>query len=486
MNIFSNFHTLFNIIEKWFIVYVALDNGLQFMLLAIGYFALQGKRGRVSKAEVETLIKSPLVPGVSILAPAYNEELTICDCVRSMLRLRHPNHEVIIINDGSTDRTLDLLVEEFRLYRSSRIPSSDLPSARVHAVYESLESTRLVVIDKENGGKADSLNAGLNYSRMPLIGAVDADSIIERDALIGVSTPFLEDYDNTVASGGIVRVVNGCTVEHGQVRNIAAPSSLLARFQVVEYLRAFLGGRVALSHINCLMLISGAFGLFKREAVMRAGGFWIKTVGEDMELVIRLHRQVGENGKRARIVFVPEPVCWTQVPEKMSVLKRQRNRWQRGAMESMFRHRDMIGKRKWGSLSVFGLPYFVLFELFGPVVELAGYAFTIIGLLCKLIVPLIAFQFFVVSVLFSLFLSLSAIVLEELTTRRYPSVKDLFALLWAAFLECLFYRQATAIWRCKGILDFIRRQKQWGKMDRQSFDKAIAQQRLAGKGVAAA
>lgn len=471
---FSEFSKLFTIIEKWFIVYVALDNAMQFMLLAIGYFALRGKRGRVSQDEVETLVNSPLVPGVSILAPAHNEELTIRDCVRSMLQLRHPNHEVIIINDGSTDRTLDLLVDEFRLYRSSRIPSSSLRTAPVHAVYESLESTRLVVIDKENGGKADSLNAGLNYSRMPLVGAVDADSIIERDALIGVSTPFLEDPDNTIATGGIVRVVNGCSVEHGKVQKIAAPSSLLARLQVVEYLRAFLGGRVALSYINSLMLISGAFGLFKRDAVMRAGGFWIKTVGEDMELVIRLHRQLTPDGRRPKIVFVPEPVCWTQVPEKMSVLKLQRKRWQRGAIESIFRHRDMIGKRKFGSLSSFGLPYFIAFELFGPVVELAGYVFTIVGLLCKLIVPSIALQFFVVSVLFSLFLSLSAIVLEELTTRRYPSVMDLFSLLWAALLECLFYRQTTAIWRCAGMLDFIRRRKEWGKMDRRSFDKVLA------------
>jgi cellulose synthase/poly-beta-1,6-N-acetylglucosamine synthase-like glycosyltransferase len=465
---FAEISKLFTIVEKWFIFYVSVDNGLQFMLLAIGFFTLKGKRGRLSPPEVETLMKSPLLPGVSILTPAYNEELTICDSVRSMLRLRHPSHEVIVINDGSTDGTLKLLVDEFRLYRSSRIATGSLPSAVVHAVYESLDTIRLVVVDKENAGKADSLNAGLNYSRMPLVGAVDSDSLLERDALIGVSTPFLEDPD-TVATGGIVRVINGCTIKHGLVQQIAAPKSLLARLQVVEYLRAFLGGRVAFSAMNSLMLISGAFGLFKRQALIDAGGFWTSTVGEDMELVIRLHRRKGPNGRRPRIVFVPEPVCWTQVPEKMDVLKRQRNRWQRGAAESLFRHRDLVGKFRWGTLGMFGLPYFVLFELFAPIVELAGYAFTIFGLLFGLIAPYIAMEFFIVSVLFSLFLSLSAIVLEELTTRRYPSVKDLRSLLFAGLIECLFYRQLTALWRTKGMIDFVLKKKGWGKMDRQSF-----------------
>jgi cellulose synthase/poly-beta-1,6-N-acetylglucosamine synthase-like glycosyltransferase len=465
---FEEIAKLFTIVEKWFIFYVSVDNGLQFMLLAIGFFTLHGKRGRLSLPEIDTLMKSPLLPGVSVLTPAFNEELTIRDSVRSMLRLRHPSHEVIVINDGSTDGTLKLLIDEFRLYRSSRVATGTLPSATVHAVYESLDTLRLVVVDKENAGKADSLNAGLNYSRMPLIGAVDSDSLLERDALIGVSTPFLEDPD-TVATGGIVRVINGCTVRHGLVEHIAAPKSMLARLQVVEYLRAFLGGRVAFSAMNSLMLISGAFGLFKRQAVIDAGGFWTSTVGEDMELVIRLHRHKGPNGRHPRIVFVPEPVCWTQVPEKMSVLKRQRNRWQRGATESLFRHRDMMGKPKWGMLGMFGLPYFVLFELFAPVVELAGYVFTIFGLTFGLIAPYIALEFFVMSVLFSLFLSLSAIVLEELTTRRYPSVKDLCSLLFAALIECFFYRQLTAIWRTKGMIDFMLRKKGWGKMDRQTF-----------------
>jgi cellulose synthase/poly-beta-1,6-N-acetylglucosamine synthase-like glycosyltransferase len=467
---------LFYWVEKFFIFYVATDNGLHFLLFGVGFFALYDRHGRGSKLEVETLVKSPLVPGASILAPAYNEELTICDSVRSMLQLRYPKHDVIVINDGSTDKTMQRLISEFRLYRSSRVPSGELPTAKVRAVYESLESANLLVIDKENSGKADALNAGLNYSTMPLVCAVDADSLIERDALIGVVRPFLEDPEHMVAVGGIVRVLDGCAVDRGSVRQVATPSSLLARFQIVEYLRAFLGGRVALSSLNAVLIISGAFGLFKRKHVLAVGGFSLGTVGEDMELVLKLHESLERTGKeRNRIAFIPEPVCWTQVPAKSALLRRQRSRWHRGAMESIVKHWRMIGRKRFGILGMFALPYFIVFELFGPLVELTGLAFTVFGLVVGLIAPNIAVQFFAVSILFNLFLSLSAVVFEELTTRRYPSVKDLFALLVAAFIEGFYYRQLTAWWRTRGLIDYFLRKKGWGTMERKSFQGAGAE-----------
>ena len=458
-----------NAIEQFFLVFVAIDNGLHFLLFGIGFFALQDRRDRGSRSEVESLVKSPLVPGISVIAPAFNEELTICDSVTSMLRLRHPNLEVIVVNDGSTDRTLQVLVESFKLYKSSRLPLGDLASSGVRSVYRSSESDRLVVINKTNGGKADSLNAGLNYSNMPLVCAVDADSLIEKDALIGVVRPFLEDPEHIVAVGGIVRVLDGCEVEDGGIGRISCPRTLLGRFQVVEYLRAFLGGRVALSSLNSVLIISGAFGLFKKEAVIEVGGFSTDTVGEDMELVMRLHKRLRSDGSRNRIVFIPEPVCWTQVPPRMAVLQKQRNRWQRGALESVFRHAGIIGRVRYGALGLFALPYFVVFELLGPPIELFGYAFTLAGLVFRFIEPAIAFQFFTASILFNLFLSLGAIAFEELTTRRYPALKDLFLLLLAALLEGLYYRQLTAWWRTKGILDYILKKRGWGHMERQSF-----------------
>ncbi len=470
MSAWSYFVSLYLWIEMAIIAYLFAINGIYFLLTAAGFFDLRRRSRRLSPREVETLVRSPLVPGVSVLAPAFNEELTITESVRSMLRLRHPNHEVIVINDGSQDETLSRLVEEFRLYRSSRAPSGALPTRSIRAVYESRDPLRLLVIDKENGGKADSLNAGINYARMPLFAAVDADSLIERDGLMGVLQPFLENTE-AVASGGIVRVVNGCRVEHGQVVEVRAPDSLLARFQAIEYLRAFLGGRVAFSCFNSLLVISGAFGLFRRDVVEASGGFALNTVGEDMELVVRLHHLGLGRRRRPIIAFVPEPVCWTEVPESLRVLRRQRNRWQRGAFESIGSHRKLMFARGSGFLGWFGLPYFALFEVFGPVIELAGIIMTLGGFAAGIVDLATVGAFFIVSILFGMALSMAAVLLEEMTVRKYPAPKDLGYLIVAAACEGFGYRQLNMVWQVEGLWDSWRGKTGWGKMERRGFTR---------------
>jgi cellulose synthase/poly-beta-1,6-N-acetylglucosamine synthase-like glycosyltransferase len=457
--------------EMLFIFYVATINLLYIVLTVIGFFALQRFSGRVFRAELNTLQNSALLPGIAVIAPAYNEELSVRDSVRSMLGLRYPDHEVIVVNDGSKDKTLALLIEEFRLYRSSRIPSGVIPTKRVRAVYESRDPIRLLVIDKENGGKADSLNAGINYSRHPLFSAVDSDSLIEPDALFRICKPFLDD-ERTVATGGIIRVVNGCTVERGEVTRVRAPDSILARFQAVEYLRAFLGGRVAFSLMDSLLVISGAFGVFRRDIVLEIGGFETGTVGEDMELVVRLHRHMFETKQDHRVVFVPEPVCWTEVPESLKILKRQRNRWQRGAFESLWRHKKMFFNPRFGAVGLFGFPYFAFFEVLGPIFELLGYFITIVGLISGLIRRDTALLFFIVSLIFGLLLSLTSVLLEEFTLKKYPSARDLRILLGAAVIESLGFRQLTAIWRLQGLIDEMRGKTGWGTMERRGFKKA--------------
>jgi cellulose synthase/poly-beta-1,6-N-acetylglucosamine synthase-like glycosyltransferase len=458
-------------VETLIIYYVVAINLLYLILTVIGFFSLQRFSGRILRAELDTLMNSTTLPGIDVIAPAYNEELSVRDSVRSMLRLRYPEHEVIVVNDGSKDGTLALLMEEFRLYRSSRVPLGSISTKRVRGVYESRDPLRLLVIDKENGGKADSLNAGINYCRHPLFAAVDSDSLIETDALLRIAQPFLDD-DTTIATGGIVRVANGCTVEGGAVTEVRAPGALLARFQAVEYLRAFLGGRVAFSLLNSLLLISGAFGMFRRKIVLEVGGFDTSTVGEDMELVVRMHRHMFEQKRSHRVVFVPEPVCWTEVPESIRVLQRQRNRWQRGSFESLWRHRKMFFNPKFGMVGMLGYPYFVFFELLGPIVELLGYAMTILGLLLGLIRKDTAILFFVVSLLFGLLLSLVSVMLEEFTLRKYPSARDLRILLGAAVLENLGFRQLTAVWRLQGMIDELRGKTGWGKMERRGFKPA--------------
>jgi len=454
------------------IFYMSASNAVYFFLMVLGFFALRSQRARQNPEARAVLLNSPLLPEVSILVPAYNEALTIAQSVRSMLDLNYPHYDVIVINDGSKDETMRVLIDEFHLYKST-CRSGNAITQPVRAVYRSRDPIRLTVVDKANGGKADALNAGLNIARSPLVAAVDSDSLIEEDALLHVVEPFVENPGKVLATGGIVRVVNGCTVERGRVTRVATTSRILPLFQTIEYLRAFLGGRVAFSFLNSLLLISGAFGVFDREAILDAGGFATSTVGEDMELVVRLHRLSREKKKPYLIVFVPEPVCWTEVPESWRVLHRQRNRWQRGTVESLMAHDKMLFHPKCGGPGWFSLPYFVVFEMLGPVVEMAGYVFTVAGIFLGIISVKIALLFFVVSVLFGVLLSMSAVVLEEFTMRRYPSVKDLARLLAAAVLENFGYRQLLTLWRLEGVWDGLRGKRGWGAMERRGFEQHV-------------
>jgi cellulose synthase/poly-beta-1,6-N-acetylglucosamine synthase-like glycosyltransferase len=465
----SSFYHVVNVILDVIIVYAFVSNFNYFVLMALGFFVLRTQRTTEGSVEREPLFKSRLMPAISIIAPAHNEQLSIAQSTRSMLQLEYPEHEVIVVNDGSDDRTLQILIEEFHLYKSARQPLHNLPTAPVTAVYES-QNLKLLVIDKEGGGKSDGLNAAVNYASTPLIAAVDSDSLLESNSLLLVVRPFLED-ESTIAVGGIVRVVNGCTVEHGAVTKVGAPPSLLTKFQVVEYLRAFLGGRVALSYMNSLMLISGAFGLFRCDSVIEAGGFELNSLAEDLELVIRLHRISREKKRDYKIVFVPTPVCWTEVPDSWKNLAIQRKRWQRGGVESMWKHRGMLFNPKFGVVGCFGMPYFLFLEILGPTIEVTGYVITIFGLLIGFISMTTALLFFIGSVLFGTMISISAVLLEEFTTRRYAHPLDLASLIWAALLENFGYRQTNAIWRFGGIFQALgkKKKKVWGKLRRRGF-----------------
>ncbi len=471
MNWWPLFIRFFEIVEYAIVFYVAAINAVYLLLMIIGFVDLRRYPGNLTISERDTLLRSPLVPAVSILAPAYNEAATIGESVRSMLSLRYPRHTVIVINDGSSDETLRILIDRFQLFKSSRQSAGSLPTRAIRGIYEPKVPLPLVVVDKENGGKSDALNAGLNAARTPLVAVVDSDSLLDPDALLLAAKPFLTD-ERTLAAGGIIRVANGCTVEHGIVRRAAVPASWLGRFQIVEYLRAFLGGRVAFSFLRTLLIISGAFGLFRRDALVAVGGFSIATVGEDMELVLRLHRSWREKKADYRIVFVPDPVCWTEVPERWKTLYRQRNRWQRGTVESVLSHARMMLRPRYGVTGVFGLPYFAAFEMAGPAIELLGTILTIAGLAFGLIEPQVAFLFFVVSICFGIFLSLSAVLLEGFTLKRYSSAGDIARLFLTAIIENLGFRQLLAVWRVKGIADALRGKKGWGKMERHGFRPA--------------
>ena len=414
------------------------------------------------------VLGSDVAPTVSILSPAFNEAATIVPSVEACLGLEYANVEVIVVNDGSTDATLQLLRDRFALEAVRPVFDRRISTAKIRGLYRSSVDPGLLVIDKENGGRADALNAGLDLATGDLVCAIDADTLIEPDALQRMVRPFLLS-DDVLAAGGTIRVVNGCAVHDGRVTDIRLPRNVIAGLQVLEYLRAFLIGRLGWNRLGGNLIISGAFGLFRREAVVRAGGYTHDTVGEDIELVVRLRRQGYESGGPTRVDFIPDPVAWTEVPESLRILGSQRDRWHRGLADTLWRHRRLLFNPRYGALGLVGYPYFLFIEFFAPVLEGLGLA----GLLLALIVGAVNFPFallfFLVSYGFGLVLTLFSVLLEEVSYRRYRRVRERLALIGLALVEAFGYRQLTVYWRLRGIVGFLRKRRDWGTMERRGF-----------------
>lgn len=413
---------------------------------------------------------------ISVLVPAFNEEKTILQTVRSLLLVNYGEFEIIVINDGSDDGTLARLIAEYELRPYDRVFKRSLPTGQVRNVYGSLKHPNLVIVDKEKGGKPDALNAGINVSRYPLFCSIDADSLIEEDALLRVVKPFMERPDITVAGGGIVRIVNGCRVRDGRVVDIGLPERSLPILQVVEYLRAFLSGRVGWSALRSLLIISGAFGIYRKDLVIEVGGYTNETDTEDLELVVRLHEHLRRKKQPHRMVFVPDPVCWTECPTTLRVLNRQRNRWHRGLIQTLWRHRRLMFNPRYGVIGMFALPYFLLFETLGPFVEILGYLAVILSWILGILNEEYFVLFLVLAIFYGILLSVAAVLLEEIAFRRYPRWRDLATLLVFGVLENFGYRQLMALVKVKAFFDLLphHRRRRWGKMPREGFDDGTA------------
>lgn len=448
--------------------FFAINTGyLLLLLFASIELNFHNKRKSVDICQGESC---DLVPEVAILVPAYNEKETISSSLSSLQELDYPNLELIVINDGSTDETVKELKKEFKLIPVAREKKEEVTHEEVNQVYKSVSDERILVVDKENGGKADALNAGLNYSRSDLFLAIDADSMVEKESLYRLVEPYMTRDTKVVGIGGIVRVSNGCKIEGSEVKEARIPKKILPSIQVMEYIRAFLFGRTGWSKINSLPIISGAFGLFRTDIVRKVGGYRHETVGEDMDLVVRLHKYMREKGEDYTISFIPDPVCWTQVPSSMKVLSSQRNRWQRGLAEALIYNWKMIANPRYGSIGLLGLPFFLLFELLGPLVEVSGYAVFIVSFLMGWINVPFAILFITLALLYGVLLSVTSLLLEEFTLKRYKKPGDRLKLLGMAFLENFGYRQLHALWRLKGLFDFLRKSGSWGEMTRESME----------------
>ena len=420
-----------------------------------------------------SLVLSPLVPRISIIAPAFNESKSIIDNIRTLLSLYYNNFEVIIVNDGSIDDTFQKIIQVYELVKVNYYFDYRIPCEKIKGVYKSDNPAynRLTVIDKNNGGKADSLNAGINISRNSLIVTIDSDSIIEADSVLKLVKPFLEEKEcKVIGTGGVIRIINSCEVERGHIREIHLPDHILPRLQVLEYTRAFLLGRMAWSQLDGLMLISGAMGMFDRETVIMSGGYSIKTVGEDMELVLRMRRFKAERNEKYEVTYIPDPLCWTEAPSDLKSLRKQRTRWTRGLIESLWTHRKLFMNFKYGRLGVLGYPYWLFLEWMSPLIAFSGFIYTVyLAIAHKLNLPFFLLLFLFVYT-FAVCLSVWAVLFEEITFHKYPRKKDVLRLLVSSLVEPFFYPMHTWF-AVVGNIEAIVGKRGWGKAKRSGFEK---------------
>jgi cellulose synthase/poly-beta-1,6-N-acetylglucosamine synthase-like glycosyltransferase len=460
-------HTLF-----W---YYLASNLAYLIMLIVALKTSAAHQRRLESHRLSWIKESPMAPPITIIAPAHNEESSIRIAVRNLLGLDYPQLEVIVVNDGSEDRTLEEMRQEFQLRQVKAVYVPEAMSAPVRGLYRSGVDARLLVVDKEPGGsKADAVNAGLNAATSPYVCVVDADSVLERDALLRIMVPILADPKRVVAVGGIIRVLNGSEIKAGTLQRVRLPRKSIEVIQVIEYLRAFLIGREAWAQGNMLTIISGAFGLFRTDLVRAVGGYRSRAIGEDFELVVRLHRHLLEKGADYEIRFVPDPMCWTEAPSDLRSLGRQRARWQKGLLDVLWPNRDMLFRPRFGRIGCLALPYLWLFELFAPIVEIAGILTIVLAACLGVLSREFVLQFLIFGYAFATVISLGSVLQEEITYKRYNDWQDVVRLVSYCFLEHFPYRQMHMIWRLQGLWQYLRGDFTWKPLKRKGLESAKA------------
>jgi cellulose synthase/poly-beta-1,6-N-acetylglucosamine synthase-like glycosyltransferase len=447
-------------------------NALYFVLLCFSVLWCRRYKKKVVAQPIDFEALEPLrvlVPPVTLLVPAYNEERVIVQSVRSLLGLSYARVEIVVVNDGSTDGTLGELTRSFSLRKAEVLRSGGLPTRPVRDFYVSTVEPRLVVVDKENGGKADALNAGINFCKTPYFLAMDADSLLEPEALTYALRAVLEDRERVVAVGGIVRGVNGSVVDGGRVRRPNLQFNFWVLMQVIEYLRSFLAGRAGWSQINGLLIVPGAFGLFQKAACVAVGGYSTETVTEDLELVVRLHRYARGRKLGWRVVFAPDAVCWTEMPTTARILSRQRKRWQEGLWQTLVKHRALLFRPRYGVVGMLAVPHQVIHELGGPFVEFAGLLllplFYFLGILSGTAFVLYLALAFFVGVLFSLM----SVLIDQTHFPRHRFPHDALLLLVFSLVEYFGYRQVFLYWRLVATWNYFFGRIAWRVSSRTGF-----------------
>lgn len=465
MNEFIRILTVFNyIILFYFLTLITI----YIILNIVSFFRIIRYKRKIEFADLERIFKLKNYLPISVIVPAYNEGNNIVENVKSLLQLIYPQFQLVVVNDGSKDDTLQKLIENFSLQPISFPDLYKINSEKINSLYKSKDISNLTVVDKVNGGKADAINAGINAAKYPLITVIDADSILERDCLLKIAQPFVENQ-NVIAVGGTIRIANGCEVKKGHIIKVGLSKNWLARFQVVEYLRAFLFGRTGFDAINGILIISGAFSCFRKDALVEIGGYRRGSIGEDMEIVMRLHKHFRKINPDAKITFIPDPICWTEAPESLKILMRQRTRWQKGTIECLLLHKNLLFNHNYGLMGLIVVPYYLIYEFLGPVIEFFGYIFFIISLLLGILSVEFTIAFLAAAILYGIVLSILSVVLEELSFKKYPKISDLIVLFLTAIVENFGYRQLTTWWRFKGTIEFFLGKRSWGSMEKKGL-----------------
>jgi hypothetical protein len=464
------------IIHYFFLVFTVLIVGSYVVLAIFSSIETLEYLKKNSFVNHKDLITSPIAPSISVIAPAYNESLNIVENVRSLLSTHYVNYDVIIVNDGSKDDSLEKLIKAYNLEKVEYLIDQKVPTQNLRkGVFKSKNPAfdKLIVVDKENGGKADALNCGINISKSKYIACIDVDCLLLEDSLQRMIKPFLDYPDRKViASGGVIRIANSCKIEDGKLLEVNFPDSWLERAQILEYLRSFLLGRMAWARLNGLLVISGAFGIFDKEIAIKVGGYDTKTVGEDMEIIVRMRAYMEEQKLKYKVAYIPDPLCWTEAPDSHKVFISQRNRWTRGTIETLKMHKKIGLNYKYGILGMLSYPYWFIFERLAPLIEVLGMLYFLFLVCYQPLNWTYIAGLFALAYLFSLLFSFVAIFTEELTYHQYKKKGIGFKLVLTIILEPFLLHPFVLYAAVRGNIDYyFNKNKKWGVMVRKGLSK---------------
>lgn len=463
-----------NTIEGFFLTYACIVTGSYFLQAALSFINIKSYLNKKEFLNEKKLLESEILPSIVLIAPAYNEAKVIAESVRSLLTVHYFNMELVIVNDGSKDNTLEILIENFDLVPHEQRAYHNIKTKDVKAAYRSTNQAfkNLLVIDKVNGRKADAINVGINHAYGDYYAVIDLDCLLEPNALLMMIEPILQEQEKkVVAVGGVIGAANDAIIKHGKFLEAKAPDKFLPRIQIIEYIRAFIMSRPAWSQINGLLLISGAFGIFERETLISVGGYSHDSIGEDMDLVMKIHQYCHENKVDYKVGFIPFPLCWTEVPDNHKILSSQRNRWMRGTIECMVKYKKMCFNPKYGIVGMISYPYWFVSEMMAPLIELIGIVVMAYFAIMGIISWKYFFMLFVIIYLIAVTHSFLSILVFYLNYEKYNSTSDLLKLFKAAALEPILYHPNSLKWSMRGYYDFFfNKNLGWGKMVRSGFN----------------